>query len=944
MLHVELSQSLYFGAFTVLDFHTLVLLATIHSCRAQSNVIGPSKPILAMVGEDITLPCYLDPVMDAFSMTLEWARPDLDPRFVLVWRDDVELESKKHGSYQGRTSLFSDELKKGNISLKLSKVKISDAGRYRCFVPALRTDSTVQLVVGAVSSPGIQKSKNSSSVVLQCESAGWYPEPEVFWLDGEGNLLSAGPTETVRGPDDLYTLSSRVTVEKRHSNSFTCRVQQKDINQIRETHIQVPDDFFPGRSDSSSSSSAPAIIGLIVAMLVLSAVFVIVWKWRQNKIRNKKHLEDEETQKVREKKSNSVRNNSEQEPLMERETDREQLAAERERINIQDPLNEETELQAQTKDPHQRESNNVLIQTQENIESVNKETEHQSSVGGRRQTDQAEGQTENGLDKGQEETETQPINQKRDAPHPAESDLNHEEEAKPESDNTEQLMEERETDQAEGQTENGLDKGQEETETQPINQKRDAPHPAESDLNHEEETKPESDNTEQLMEERETDQAEGQTENGLDKGQEETETQPINQKRDAPHPAESDLNHEKEAKPESDNTEQLMEEREKDQAEGQTENGLDKGQEETETQPINQKRDAPHPAESDLNHEEEAKPESDNTEQLMEEREKDQAEGQTENGLDKGQEETETQPINQKRDAPHPAESDLNHEEEAKPESDNTEQLMEERETDQAEGQTENGLDKGQEETETQPINQKRDAPHPAESDLNHEEEAKPESDNTEQLMEEEEGEEIKSAGDETQAQCLMEEEKHGEQLMPERETLNDLDKEKEKLMRKLKTKDREQKKFEEKNSRLKGQMETKEKQMQQLKVQLEEVERQRGEAERKLQSVNREEDKMEEAAEKDEAVRLLLDTKNDLETKKTELQKQLEKMETIMERQKKDERVTRQKKMKAANEKEEIIKKLKEMEKQTNETLQERKTDGHREDNMQEAADDEDL
>ena len=76
--------------------------------------------------------------------------------------------------------------------------------------------------------------------MLQCESKGWYPEPEVFWLDSEGNLLSAGPTETVRGPDDLYTVSSRVTVEKRHNNNFTCRVQQNNINQTRETHIIVP--------------------------------------------------------------------------------------------------------------------------------------------------------------------------------------------------------------------------------------------------------------------------------------------------------------------------------------------------------------------------------------------------------------------------------------------------------------------------------------------------------------------------------------------------------------------------------------------------------------------------------------------------------------------------------------------------------------------------------
>uniref|UniRef100_A0A3P9AYV4 Ig-like domain-containing protein n=1 Tax=Maylandia zebra TaxID=106582 RepID=A0A3P9AYV4_9CICH len=206
----------------------------------QSEVIGPPQTVVALIGDDIILPCNLDPVMDALDMAVEWARPDLNPRFVLVWRDSVELESKKHPSYTNRTSLFTDELKNGNMSLKISKVKLSDEGTYRCFVPELNKDTTVQLVVGAVSSPVISSAglnKSISKVVLQCESAGWYPEPELLWLDGEGNLLSAGPTETLRGPDDLYTVSSRVTVEKRHSNNITCRVQQKKISQSKETHI-----------------------------------------------------------------------------------------------------------------------------------------------------------------------------------------------------------------------------------------------------------------------------------------------------------------------------------------------------------------------------------------------------------------------------------------------------------------------------------------------------------------------------------------------------------------------------------------------------------------------------------------------------------------------------------------------------------------------------------
>uniref|UniRef100_A0A667ZEC4 Ig-like domain-containing protein n=1 Tax=Myripristis murdjan TaxID=586833 RepID=A0A667ZEC4_9TELE len=197
-------------------------------------------PIVSTVGDDIILPCHLEPAVDVVGMTVEWTRPDLDPKFVHVWSDGQELVDKRHPSYEGRTSLLTDKLKHGDVSLKLSEVKLSDEGKYRCFFPSLSRETTITLVVGAASSPVITVTKSSSAVVLECESKGWYPEPELFWLDAEGKLLSAGAPETVRGPDGLYTVSSRVTVEKSHSNSFTCRVQQLSINQSRDTHIHVP--------------------------------------------------------------------------------------------------------------------------------------------------------------------------------------------------------------------------------------------------------------------------------------------------------------------------------------------------------------------------------------------------------------------------------------------------------------------------------------------------------------------------------------------------------------------------------------------------------------------------------------------------------------------------------------------------------------------------------
>uniref|UniRef100_A0A8C9XKZ6 Ig-like domain-containing protein n=1 Tax=Sander lucioperca TaxID=283035 RepID=A0A8C9XKZ6_SANLU len=252
--------------------HIVVLLLLNHLRGGQSQETGPPQLVVAMLGDDIILPCQLEPPMNAVSMTMEWGRRDLEPRFVLVWHDGQELLTDQNKAYKGRASVSINNLTLGDFSLRLSSVKISDSGTYRCYFPKLNKEYLVELLVGAASSPAISLAgihKATSGVMLDCRSEGWYPEPEVLWLDGEGNLLSAGPPETVRGPDDLYTVSSRVTVEKRPSNRFTCRVQQKNINQTRETHIYVPEDFFVSPSSCSASVAMSVLFGLMFALTVV---------------------------------------------------------------------------------------------------------------------------------------------------------------------------------------------------------------------------------------------------------------------------------------------------------------------------------------------------------------------------------------------------------------------------------------------------------------------------------------------------------------------------------------------------------------------------------------------------------------------------------------------------------------------------------------------------
>uniref|UniRef100_A0A671UTS9 Ig-like domain-containing protein n=1 Tax=Sparus aurata TaxID=8175 RepID=A0A671UTS9_SPAAU len=289
---LSLKAELSFFKTSVLQYTVILLLLT-GSCGGQAPGAQPPVRMVTLVGEDVVLPCHLEPPLDAVSKSVEWARPDLQPRFVHVWHEGGDLLENQNPSYKGRTSVSVDNLKQGDLSLFLSAVKLSDNGLYRCFFPSQDKKIHVELVVGSVASPVIAGINiNSTAEVLQCESTGWYPEPEVFWLDGEGNLLSAGPTETVRGPDDLYTVSSRVTVEKRHSNSFTCRVQQNHINQTRETEIKVSADCL-----EFTSCSAHVAVLVVFVLLFIVAAACVVWKWRQIQTKERKKQQEDQTER-----------------------------------------------------------------------------------------------------------------------------------------------------------------------------------------------------------------------------------------------------------------------------------------------------------------------------------------------------------------------------------------------------------------------------------------------------------------------------------------------------------------------------------------------------------------------------------------------------------------------------------------------------------------------
>lgn len=107
-----------------------------------------SSPITASVGQNAVLLCSVKPPLDVRVKTVEWR---LNRRLVHIYRHRQDDPSPQDKDFRDRTSLFHDEMSIGNISLKLSGVKKSDAGNYTCLVPRLDSqvrEGHVTLIVG----------------------------------------------------------------------------------------------------------------------------------------------------------------------------------------------------------------------------------------------------------------------------------------------------------------------------------------------------------------------------------------------------------------------------------------------------------------------------------------------------------------------------------------------------------------------------------------------------------------------------------------------------------------------------------------------------------------------------------------------------------------------------------------------------------------------------
>uniref|UniRef100_A0A3B1K8W1 Ig-like domain-containing protein n=1 Tax=Astyanax mexicanus TaxID=7994 RepID=A0A3B1K8W1_ASTMX len=88
--------------------------------------VPQTRPVNVHVGEIVTLQCYLTPRTSAVTMEIRWFK---GADCVYLYQNGQVTEGR---GYEGRVSVITDDLQRGNVSLNLRDAQRSDSGEYRC--------------------------------------------------------------------------------------------------------------------------------------------------------------------------------------------------------------------------------------------------------------------------------------------------------------------------------------------------------------------------------------------------------------------------------------------------------------------------------------------------------------------------------------------------------------------------------------------------------------------------------------------------------------------------------------------------------------------------------------------------------------------------------------------------------------------------------------------
>ncbi|XP_033367220.1 programmed cell death 1 ligand 1 [Parus major] len=214
-----------------------------HFLNALFTVEAPQSLCTVERGNNVTMECTF-PVngkLDFRNLSVSWEKKD-ELKQVYVLHKGEEDFKNQHSDFKGRIKLLKENLNLGQSLLQITDVKLRDAGIYRCVIAYGGADyKTIHLKVVApyriihqgVVSTGYNEWK------LTCQSEG-YPEAEVIWQNRNyEDLTDKANTRFETGNDQLYRVTSTLTIKSGIDEIFYCIFWNKELQENTSAILHI---------------------------------------------------------------------------------------------------------------------------------------------------------------------------------------------------------------------------------------------------------------------------------------------------------------------------------------------------------------------------------------------------------------------------------------------------------------------------------------------------------------------------------------------------------------------------------------------------------------------------------------------------------------------------------------------------------------------------------
>ncbi|XP_043961099.1 CD276 antigen-like [Gambusia affinis] len=240
------------------------------------SVSGSDPEVSCVFRQSCMLPCQIQSGSDPL---IHWYQVTSEDNLVHSYYSGRDQMGYQNQNFQNRTSLFQDQISRGNASLLLKEVKIQDEGRYKCYTSTIRgfKESFINMKTEApVSDIRIHQDGNR----ITCSSEGIYPQPELTWsTEPPSNTTLNESTRIQETEDQLYNISSSLMVPDNETDwTYSCTIRTRS-NNMTETFK---------KSDKEDFLFWVLIGGLAAAGVALLIITVMIIRCLCKRVKNKK--------------------------------------------------------------------------------------------------------------------------------------------------------------------------------------------------------------------------------------------------------------------------------------------------------------------------------------------------------------------------------------------------------------------------------------------------------------------------------------------------------------------------------------------------------------------------------------------------------------------------------------------------------------------------------